>query len=224
MGRERISAAVLFLVLLLFPQNLFAQAKTPLVVITPGETITTRIIFLVDVSGSMHSPRGTEKFHPTGVDWALASMNFIAESVGDEAHCKFYAFGGGVGTYKTSWISLPDKQEMMDVITWYRGIAGMADMQSSTQLMPALRLAFSSDEKDLSIVIITDSLLDDDTQVLQDINKLNAERPTGPVPIALVCVGDTQSSDDTSKQLTHEVSGYYLRPSKLPMPEEEHAK
>ena len=218
MARKHVVAALSLVLCLLYPSVAFSQSRTPLEVVIPGSSMTTRIVFVVDVSGSMGSPRGSQGDHRTGLDWALASMKSITEAVGDEAHCMFYAFGGGVAVYKTEWTELPDQAEMLSVIAWYRSVASMGDMQAGTELMPALQIAMCHPEIDTSLVIITDSELDDDEEVIARIDKINAARPSGRMPIAIVCVDEDILGDTTSRKITKEVSGYYLRPTLLPCP------
>lgn len=120
--------------------------------VTPVQgVVTNRILFVVDVSGSMR----------TGpyLDEALASLRTIADVPTDDLQIAVLAFnkdlyrwagkpGPGI---QDGWASLPDSEALSAVSAWLSGM-GTGD----TVVAPALSAAFREDMRNLTIVLLTD--------------------------------------------------------------------
>lgn len=121
------------------------------VLLAPTAPITKRIVLLVDVSGSMKANGKAQR--------ALEAASAIARQPIDEAAVLPIAWSGDVRTYPGGWENLPSAEAAERVETWL----GAASTDGDTYLGPALVVALSRPESDLTIVIVTDGDLHNET-------------------------------------------------------------
>lgn len=123
-----------------------------ILVLPPTQPITKNIILLVDVSGSMsHSGRPGR---------ALSAVSQMTRQPIDEAAVLCMAWANHVTTDVAGWEKLPSEEGAARMEGW---ISAQQGGNGDTFLAPALKAALARPEKDLTIIIITDGELHNDT-------------------------------------------------------------
>ncbi|MFC1705549.1 hypothetical protein ACFL59_01860 [Planctomycetota bacterium] len=198
----------------------FARAEEELVV--SGVPLTNKVVFLVDVSGSMTmgavralaarlQAENTAEARDD-LDTALHYVREIVTRISDQAKVKFVAFGAAMSWYDhDEWMKLPDRQ-VFDAIAWYRSMAQHEDMASATHLVDAVRAVLELPDEDMSVVIISDCELGDSEERVEEIAQANAARDHGPVPIAVISVGAVSTkADRVARKIAEDSQSFYLR-------------
>lgn len=147
-----------------------------LVEVVPQERrITTRVVLLIDVSGSMAGPP---------LERAIAAALTLARNGGDELELAAVAFAGGCvrwpapraegETAPEGWISLPNEPALADLLGWLR--TPVLSDTNTTEISAALKAALAELRDELSIVIVSDGLLNDAANALEVLREGQARR------------------------------------------------
>ncbi len=137
----------------------FVMASSLITVVPPTTRLTKRIVFLVDVSGSMAGLK---------FDRACGAVLEIAGQPVDEMEMAVFAFDNtptrwpgipeprdleqGIKGIPKGWAALPSQVAMNKSSRWLSGISP----DGGTLVIPALLAALAEERKELSIVLITD--------------------------------------------------------------------
>lgn len=147
-----------------------AQQLTP---VQPGrERMTSRVVFVVDTSGSMKTDFGR----------ALSAFNMISQQPVDQLEIAVIAFDDGVyrwpGLDGSGWAKLPDLKAVTAANAWLQQLPKL----NGTKIVPALEKAFKVKKRGVTVVVISDGQFIQENK--DDMEKIEKKRK-GPV----MCLG-----------------------------------
>lgn len=180
-----------------------AALAAELVTVVRGKSrVSKRILFVVDVSGSMYGRSFSR---------AVSSVRTLAAQPTDELQVGVIAFADNAvrwsPTKKTKWAKLPDKKAVQAIagFLYHNGPGG------GTNVVPALKLALSEPKTQLTVVLVTDGIFaEDDADVLKAVEKAQKQRvkqKRGRALLAVLGVGGQQKV--LEKLGTQGQGGYY---------------
>lgn len=184
-----------------------AAMAAELVTVVRGKTrFSNRILFVCDVSGSMHG---------RSFDQAVSSVRALASQPTDDMQIGVIAFADTATRWspskKATWAKLPDAKAVKKAGAFlYRQGPG-----GGTNVVPALELALKETKGKLSIILITDGIFSEtDVAVLKAIKTGQAKRKKdkrGEAVIAVLGVGTKQK---VLEKLGRAGKGGYYRTAK----------
>lgn len=124
--------------------NLLLLAAVVLTTVVPQEKrLTNRMVFLVDVSGSM-----------SGNDYkeAVTLIDGIVSQQTDDFKIKVIAFNGGYQEWQKKWEPFPSANGRKKLLKWLKGLK----ITGVTDPTPALKKALTYKEKNKSLVLVSD--------------------------------------------------------------------
>lgn len=218
------------LVFMFLPMTAAADKRK---IIVNGQGLTNRIIFVLDVSGSMTNrlyPQDDRS--PTKFNVEVREFRRVVEQLEDDGKIQCVAFGAFPLPWKETWLAMPDQDGVDAATSWlqdtfstpgansyyatmtsttFTPIVSPCGIQAGTCIIPPLQWALAHQEPDLSILIITDADFNDASE-LDSIAKLNAARTWGPAPIAIIGIGMTDGEDfKTAKKIADMSHSYFVQ-------------
>lgn len=191
--------------------GLFPFLSGIVTVVEPKERLSKRILFVVDVSGSMQG----DKFAA-----ACAAVNGAFQQPVDELEIAVLAFNDTTTRWKgipeagenpvpEGWAALPSQDAVEDASRFLAEVGADGD----TLVIPALREALEEARSELSIVLVTDGIFQRETgdevlTALQEGQAQRQERGQGP---ALLMVYGVGSESEVLSRLAREGKGGYMR-------------
>jgi hypothetical protein len=175
-------------------------------VIEPQARITNKIVFLVDVSGSMGGERSLR---------AIEQVIEVAGQETDDIEIACITFSDETNRWPEdgSWRHLPDSDALVEIRTWL----GDKYQGKGTPVTPAITRALTEDKKELTVVIISDGIFDEmqDT-ILAHFERLQMHREEfgyGRVVLAGVGISPPEHGDELKALVEHAGifgAGYFL--------------
>lgn len=150
--------------LLLYAAALVATADDkpkPIVCVVPGPRPTKNLLFVVDTSGSM----GRGEFAR-----ALDALAMIAGQPIDDGKLAVLAFSDYSVRWhyaKKTWVPLPDARAVRAAETWLTKVKA----NGSTELGSALTVALSDPQDDLTVIVVSDGIVTDETGTLKALKR-----------------------------------------------------
>lgn len=148
--------AILFL-LFLVCQDGQENPSGPRIAIEPKQKITSNIFFVIDCSGSMQGDR-----YSKAVDTLISiatqetdELNISALAFDQKQTRWIYQYDGNTPNY---WARLPD----LDAIERLHAWLGTVCQNGNTTFIPAITTAFNEPKRDLTIIVISDGIFDED--------------------------------------------------------------
>lgn len=201
---------------LLLAAALPCSAQELVTVVEPEERVTSRVIFLVDTSGSMKPAK-----LPTAIEAALK----IARQGGDELEISAFAFAAGYcrwpapqqegGSAPPAWASMPDEQALVHLLAW---LQAPVVSDSGTALGPCLARALAEERDELTVIVLTDGLLDDAAELLAVLEDGQIERERKGLSRAVVACLGVGSEAPPLRALAEAGRGGYWRVPDPPRP------
>lgn len=178
----------------------FALLLALVCAVEPAERLTSRIVFLVDVSGSMKGPKIDR-----AID-AVVGPEGIARQAGDQLEIAVVSFASEVQRWPgvpeegvpADWAGLPSDDALVAARGW---LEGQGSDGCSTDLCPALRLALAEERDELSLVIVTDGVLSDADAVLGVLREGQAARVARGLKPAVVAVWGVDGDEPILREI-----------------------
>lgn len=202
--------------LLLAALPALAQAQELVTEVEPAERTTSRVMLLVDTSGSMKPGK-----LPLAIDAALR----IARQGGDELEIAAYSFAAGfcrwpvplqedAGDVVIGWARMPDERALAALLAW---LQAPVVSDASTSLGPALKDALADRRDKLTVIVITDGILDDGAAVLEALQDGQAEREKdGRGRAVVACLGIGSDAPPLKALAEAGRGGYWRVPLEAP--------
>ena len=182
------------------------------VVVQPQERLTKRILFVVDVSGSMRGDKFTK---------ACEAVLRITEQPVDEVQIGVLAFN----EVPSRWRGIPEEHPTRPVPVHWAALPSAHAVESAsaflaetgaggdTLVIPALQAALGEPRDQLSIVLVSDGIFqrEDASDILGAVRKGQAARVERGVGQAIVMAYGVGSESPVLKQLGQVGRGGYIR-------------
>lgn len=186
-------------------------------VVEPSERTTARVILLVDVSGSMRGPP---------LEAAIAAALSIARAGGDQLELAAYAFAGGCcrwpaprvegETAPEGWASFPNEPALAHLLGWLR--TPVLSDTNTTEISGALRAALAEPRDKLSVIVVSDGLLNDAAKALEILAEGQARREELGLGKAVVACWTIGAEAPVLNELGREGRGGCWREAQPPPP------
>lgn len=126
-------------------------------VAAPQQPMTTSVLLVVDVSGSMGMGGRCTR--------AVQQAQAISGQPVDQMRLSAIAFSGEPAMWPRGWVELPDPQAQAELVSW------LASKQSIgvTNLAEALKAALETEESNLTVVVISDGDVGDLRPILDNL-------------------------------------------------------
>lgn len=166
-------------------------------VVNPTQRFTKRQVYVMDVSGSMSGKP---------FDKALTALAAVAAQPTDDMEISVIAFESQVARWPRGWVQLPDAEAVDAATAWLseQGSGG------NTFVVPALEAALKEKRTELTVVLVTDGIFnEDDSVVLEAVRKAQEQRVEyGRAIVAVLGVGKAKP---VLRMLAEEGKGGYFR-------------
>lgn len=182
------------------------------VVIQPQERLTKRILFVVDVSGSMRGDKFTT---------ACAAVLKVTEQPVDEVEIAVLAFNEDA----SRWPGIPEDHPTRPVPAHWAALPSAHAVEAAsaflaetgaggdTLVIPALRAALAEPRDELSIVLVSDGIFqrEDATDILGVVQQAQAARAEQGLGHAVLMAYGVGSESPVLRQLGQAGRGGYIR-------------
>jgi hypothetical protein len=199
------------LVLLLAPLLFIPRL---VVVLPPQEPLGSRVLFVVDASGSMKGPEFAR---------ALEAVRTIAGQPTDSMEFAVLAFNDSVYRWEgipdehtpRGWAALPSHDAVQHASDWLGRLGASGD----TLVIPALRTALAEERPKLSLVLVTDGYFHTDSeQIVTAIREAQERRRKQELGLAVILVYGVGSKTKALQHVAGEASGGYFQETSPSVP------
>lgn len=169
--------------------------------------VTKNIHIILDYSGSMQGK---------DIQKQLEYLNQIAAQPFDDYNLSISIFGGNSARMTPgddcdvneklgpNWMAMPSARNLQAINAWIQRESAQIS-NSNTRLCQPIQRALRDDVKDLTIIVISDCMLDDKRQLYNSLDELQRKRNNGPAKIGFIDVDDCQHTTNDEEKWTGDV-------------------
>ena len=155
-------------------------------VVPSTSPLSKKVIFIVDISGSMGQDDNLSR--------AFRFFTTTANAPVDAFDMQVFAMGSSCYHFSKDWVKMPDEEEVKKCLAWLKTFDG----RQSTNAVDCFKEALRVKEKSISIVIISDGLFDNIESTAKTVLDEQTRRTKEYGRALIACFGVGENAEKSS--------------------------